>query len=170
MGKKRWYIDTEFLDDGKTLELISIGVVSELDAFKQSREYYATSADFDSRKLTPWLTKNVWPHVHPPHERKSRATIAAELKSLFLVPGPSELPEFWGYFADYDWVLFCQLFGAMIDLPKGFPQFCLDLKQDMYRLGIKREDLPRQEGVAHDALEDARWMRDVHPLILKRDR
>jgi hypothetical protein len=38
-------------------------------------------------------------------------------------------PQFYGYFADYDWVLFCSLFGRMIDLPKGFPMYCKDLKQ-----------------------------------------
>jgi len=38
-------------------------------------------------------------------------------------------PEFYGYYADYDWVLFCSLFGRMIDLPKGFPMYCKDLKQ-----------------------------------------
>lgn len=37
--------------------------------------------------------------------------------------------EFYGYFADYDWVVFCWLFGRMIDLPKGFPMYCRDLKQ-----------------------------------------
>jgi len=38
-------------------------------------------------------------------------------------------PEFYGYYADYDWVLFCSLFGKMIDLPAGFPMYCIDLKQ-----------------------------------------
>lgn len=38
-------------------------------------------------------------------------------------------PEFWGYYCDYDWVLFCSLFGTMMDLPKGFPMYCRDVKQ-----------------------------------------
>lgn len=38
-------------------------------------------------------------------------------------------PKFYAYYADYDWVLFCSLFGRMIDLPKGFPMYCNDLKQ-----------------------------------------
>lgn len=38
-------------------------------------------------------------------------------------------PEFYGYYADYDWVVFCWLFGLMIDLPNGFPKYCRDLKQ-----------------------------------------
>lgn len=38
-------------------------------------------------------------------------------------------PKFYAYYADYDWVAFCWLFGLMIDLPKGFPMYCRDLKQ-----------------------------------------
>ena len=40
-------------------------------------------------------------------------------------------PEFYGYYCDYDWVVFCWLFGKMIDLPKGFPMFAFDLKQTL---------------------------------------
>lgn len=40
-------------------------------------------------------------------------------------------PEFYGYYSDYDWVVFCWLFGKMIDLPKGFPIYCIDLKQTL---------------------------------------
>lgn len=40
-----------------------------------------------------------------------------------------DIPEVYGYYSDYDWVLFCSLFGRMIDLPKGFPMYCIDLKQ-----------------------------------------
>lgn len=38
-------------------------------------------------------------------------------------------PYFYAYYADYDWVVFTQLFGRMVDLPKGFPRYCIDLKQ-----------------------------------------
>jgi hypothetical protein len=40
-------------------------------------------------------------------------------------------PEFYGYYSDYDWVVFCWLFGNMIDLPSGFPMYCNDLKQTL---------------------------------------
>ena len=39
--------------------------------------------------------------------------------------------EFYAYYADYDWVVLCQLFGRMLDLPKGFPMYCKDLKQQL---------------------------------------
>jgi hypothetical protein len=38
-------------------------------------------------------------------------------------------PKFYAYYADYDWVVFCWLFGKMIDLPSGFPMYCINLKQ-----------------------------------------
>ena len=38
----RIFYDTEFLDDGKTIDLISIGMVAE-----DGRELYAVSSEFD---------------------------------------------------------------------------------------------------------------------------
>lgn len=47
-------------------------------------------------------------------------------------------PEFYAYYADYDWVAFCWLFGKMIDRPKGFPMYCRDLKQMLdYKINLK---------------------------------
>lgn len=40
-------------------------------------------------------------------------------------------PRFYAYFADYDWVLFCTLYGTMMQLPRGFPRYCIDLKQEL---------------------------------------
>lgn len=45
------------------------------------------------------------------------------------LPNEYPKPEFYAYYADYDWVVFCWLFGKMINLPKGFPMYCKDLKQ-----------------------------------------
>lgn len=41
----RYFYDTEFIDDGRTIELISIGMVSE-----DGREYYAVSTAFDPQQ------------------------------------------------------------------------------------------------------------------------
>lgn len=69
-------------------------------------------------------------------------------------------PEFYAYYADYDWVVFCSLFGRMINLPKGFPMYCKDLKQIMDEKGFdkewKRVNCPDPKG-AHNALIDAQW-------------
>ena len=85
--------------------------------------------------------------------------------------------EFYAYYADYDWVAFCWLFGLMIDLPKGFPMYCRDLKQMLDSKAVNGlipytndgkvftwtlanienfPDYPKQED-EHNALADARW-------------
>ena len=38
-------------------------------------------------------------------------------------------PQFYGYYSAYDHVALYWLFGKMIDLPKGFPMYTIDLKQ-----------------------------------------
>lgn len=91
--------------------------------------------------------------------------------------------EFYGYYADYDWVVFCWLFGKMINLPKGFPMYCIDLKQESDRIyNLKKEeyikgggrnfinkmsnhlDYPRQTN-EHNALDDARFNRDLYNFL-----
>lgn len=78
----------------------------------------------------------------------------------------SEPIEFYGYYADYDWVLFCSLFGRMIDLPKGFPMYCRDLKQMMDEKGVdsKHPDCPKQHN-EHNAVCDAVWNKAVYDWL-----
>ena len=67
---------------------------------------------------------------------KTNKQIAEEVKEFvyFVNEDPTVYqfytePKFYAYYADYDWVVFCWLFGKMINLPKGFPMYCIDLKQ-----------------------------------------
>lgn len=66
-------------------------------------------------------------------------------------------PEFWGYYADYDWVVFCWLFGSMVDLPEGWPMYCKDYKQLIDYAGLK---ISQPVNAQHHALLDAAWLRD----------
>lgn len=68
---------------------------------------------------------------------KTREWLADDIKDFC---GPISIedrvftdPEFYGYYSDYDWVVFCWIFGLMIDLPEGFPMYCIDLKQEFDR-------------------------------------
>jgi len=87
---------------------------------------------------------------------------------MFVVEHNFKKPEFYGYYADYDWVVFCWIFGRMIDLPKGFPMYCKDLKQMMDDKGLdenwKRKNCPDPEG-EHNALEDAKWNLKLYNAI-----
>jgi hypothetical protein len=145
----RFWFDTEFIEDGKTIDLLSIGIVSE-----DGREYYAEVAETDHSRASQWVKDNVI--VHLQGNAKPRAQIASEIVAF--VGG--EKPQFWAYYADYDWVALCQLYGTMMDLPKGWPMYCRDLKQraDEQGGGVR---LPEQSGTEHHALADARWTRDA---------
>ncbi len=185
------YYDTEFIEDGKTIDLISIGMVREDGA-----EYYAenSEADWDRMKKSDWLVRNVLPGLkivgrksldtylknspnsfpRPPIEFvdpdvtsslvKPRQVIANEVRDFILAtPGP----ELWAWYAAYDHVTLCQLWGPMVSLPKGVPMWTNDLKQEAQRLGDP--DLPSMPGVAeHNALSDAREVAWRHQWLAGR--
>lgn len=143
------FFDTEFIENGKTIDLISIGAVRE-----DGRRFYAENLECDLGRASVWVRENVLPHLSDGQSRMTRAEIASAL-----VEFAGEKPEFWAYYADYDWVVLCQLFGTMMELPEGWPKFCLDVKQFAFTLGNPR--LPKQTGVEHSALADAVWVREA---------
>ena len=151
----RYFIDTEFIERPGLLDLISIALVCD-----DGREFYAVSAEFNAANASEWVVANVLPKLPPRETWISRVEITSGLRAFI---GPA--PTFWGYFADYDWVLFCWLFGSMVELPDGWPMFCLDLKQSMVERGFTKDDLPAQPERAHDALEDARWLRQAWETV-----
>ena len=63
----------------------------------------------------------------------------------------------------YDWVLMCQLFGNMTDLPPRWPKYCMDLRQHVKTLRAGR--LPENDGFAHHALADALWVRKAYESL-----
>lgn len=146
----RYWFDTEFIEDGKTIDLISIGIVSE-----DGREFYAELAECDHSRANQWVKDNVL--VHLTGLRKDNFTRRHAAHEI--VRFCREKPEFWAYYADYDWVAMCQLFGTMMDLPKGWPMYCRDVKQLCDDLGNPK--LPEQGKGEHHALADAKWTRDA---------
>ncbi|NLU82898.1 polyadenylate-specific 3'-exoribonuclease AS [Rhodococcus sp. HNM0569] len=146
----RYFYDCEFIEDGHTIDLVSIGVVAE-----DGREYYAVSTEFDPARAGTWVRRNVLPKLPSPAaaEWKSRARIRDELHA-FLVPRPTIAPELWAWVGAYDHVVLCQLWGAMTELPQGMPRFTRELKQRWEDAG--RPALPPAPDDAHSALADAR--------------
>lgn len=162
----RYFLDTEFYEAGPhaPIQLISLGLVCE-----DGRELYLENSEVNLDSLSQWLKANVVPHLQgTPDVLGNLSTIRNEILQFVRVPlkeSSLEQPQFWGYFADYDWVVFCQIFGAMIDLPRGYPMFCFDLKQWAEQLGVGRGLFPSQEGAAHHALEDARWNMKLYKYL-----
>jgi hypothetical protein len=174
-GDLKYWMDTEFIEDGKTIDLISIALVCE-----DGREFYAENLDCDLSKANDWVKENVIAHLWRTNKGENRRTgnvftraggsgslesheaITRDVR-IFCDPVQYGKPEFWGYYADYDWVVFCQLFGRMIDLPEGFPMYCRDIKQMCDDLG--NPELPKQDTTEHHALADARWNKQAWEFL-----
>jgi len=77
--------------------------------------------------------------------------------------------HFYGYYCDYDWVVFCWLFGKMINLPKGFPMFAFDIQQQIEEYKIDKEQLLKEvpQISCHNALQDARWIKQLYEFLNK---
>lgn len=149
----RYFLDTEFIEDGRTIDLISIGVVDEW-----GRGFYAEvhESEVPWDRANEWVKANVRPHLGRP----GSWTLTKKQIAESLVGFVGKKPEFWGYYCDYDWVVICQLYGTMMDLPDGWPMFCMDLKQYAVAFGDPR--LPEQTSTEHNAIDDAHWVRDSY--------
>jgi hypothetical protein len=156
----RYFLDTEFIEDGRTIDLVSIGLVTEA-----GESYYGISTEADLTKASPWVREHVLPALptYGDPRWKSRGGIRYEVEVFIATTSQSRHVEFWAYYADYDWVAFCQLFGTMIKLPIGFPRFCMDLKQLSELVGSPRHPPPPVD--EHDALADARWNLDLFRFL-----
>jgi hypothetical protein len=145
----RFFYDCEFIEDGTTIELISIGVVD-----LAGREFYAVSTEFDDSRAGPWVRAHVLPKLPSPSDPawRSRAAIRDDLLDFLTAPG--EEIELWAWIAAYDHVALCQLWGAMPALPRPLPRFTRELRQRWEDAG--RPPLPAPPEDAHDALADAR--------------
>ena len=112
----RYFYDCEFIEDGRTIELISIGVIAE-----DGREFYAVSTEFDPDRANAWVRRHVLASCRRPPTRPggTAPAIRDELYAFLAAPG---LPiELWAWYAAYDHVVLAQLWGTMPDLPRGRP-------------------------------------------------
>lgn len=161
------FFDTEFHEykkkDIDTIELISIGMVDE-----NGNQLYLISNEFDIKAAwnNPWLRDNVCKTLHSSIVDlktfkayiKKEGINRKEMQKLIL-DFCGDKPEFWAYYASYDWVVFAWIFGRMIDLPEGYPMYPMDLQQVIHTFGIDKNMLELtllQENV-HNALDDAKW-------------
>ena len=71
----------------------------------------------------------IWRHNYEYWLDSTAEFIGRGLRHGWVQSDGTTSPEIYGYYADYDWVLFCSLFGTMMDLPAEFPMYCRDLKQ-----------------------------------------
>lgn len=184
------FYDLEFLDDGRHIELISIGMVCD-----DGREYYAVNsdADWDRVKKHDWLMQNVWPHLPLRGHKSGLVTVGGKVETRLTEPGvvdtsntqvkprwviANEVRDFiqatddvslWANCGAYDFVALAQLWGPLVRRPKGVPVRTNDIQQERARLGLSWDDLPKQEGGEHNALADARHNQTVRRWLAEQE-
>lgn len=154
----RTFFDFEFIENGDKHPIIpvSVGLVRE-----DGKEYYAEFEGVDWSLANDWVIENVKPTLGRV-EPLPKNDIAADIISFV-----GYNPEFWAYYADYDWVIMCGLYGPMVLLPEGWPMICYDIRQYMYHLGLDSKftnSIPNKE--EHHALADAIWNMEVFNKLL----
>lgn len=166
------FYDTEFLEDGHTVDLISIGMVTE-----DGREYYAVNAEMpvDRIRTHKWLMDNVVPSL-PMVNPRNRMVLDVDRKSHLVKPSwvianevrnfvlQDKDPELWAYYCAYDHVALCQLYGPMVELPNGVPMFTHELMQLWENAG--KPEKPPQYAGAHNAMVDARWNLELYRVCM----
>jgi len=154
----KYFYDTEFHEDGVTIDMISIGIVCE-----DGRTYYAVSSDADYGRIyqNSWLMANVMSSIDYVVEGDTIRPVGdmvktrQQIKEDIIAFVGDDNPEFWAWYADYDHVVLCQLFGKMIDLPPNFPMFTRDIRQHWEYMNCPA--MPKQESGEHNALDDAKY-------------
>ncbi|MGH3430398.1 MAG: polyadenylate-specific 3'-exoribonuclease AS [Mycobacteriales bacterium] len=146
---RRYFYDTEFIEDGTTIDLVSIGVVDET-----GREFYAVSTEFDPSRAIGWVRENVLDKLPSPASKVWQSREAIRDGLLRFLTDPGDRVELWAWYAAYDHVALCQLWGSMVALPRALPRFTNELRQRWEELG--KPELPTAGPGVHDALVDAR--------------
>lgn len=171
---RRIMYDTEFLEDGLGIDLISIGMVED-----GGREFYGINRGAPWRRISEheWLMTNVVPSLpraevtpanpcgidfdHP--DVMPREDLAERVRQFITEPWPFTAAEagrpaqLWAWFGAYDHVALAWLFGPMINLPKGIPMFTCDLRAWQAMLGDPFLPSQPEHLTSHNALDDARF-------------
>ena len=152
----RIFFDTEFIEYPNTIDLISIGMVRQ-----DGKELYMISSEFDASKADEWVVENVLNQIGEDEPRHTMAEIKNAVREFV---GDHDKLQFWANHSGFDWVVFCWIFGAMVDLPEGYPTYCNDIKQLEVQLG--EPELPPQAEGRHNALEDAKYNAEIYKFLM----
>lgn len=125
------FLDTEFTGLHQNTTLISIGLISDC-----GKTFYAESIDYDKHKVDNWVKENIIKNLKfidnfqvrgfPDHV-EIKNNILHIKGNLKLWLEQFEEIEFWSDCLAYDWVLFCELFGGALRLPKNIYYIPFDI-------------------------------------------
>lgn len=154
----KYFIDTEFIDRERVLDLISLGVVAD-----DGREFYAISTEFDPAHANTFVRDVVLPQLEP---RDHPAWMSrTQMKDRLVEFIGSDEPRFWSFAgAPWDYMAIAQLFPLAERVPDGWLYTAYDVLLLIESAGVSGDDprLPSAPPDVHHALADARWARELH--------
>ncbi|MGR5237952.1 3'-5' exoribonuclease domain-containing protein [Vibrio alfacsensis] len=166
------FLDTEFTELSRDAKLLSLALVDS-----SGRSFYAEIVQDEKHKRNTWLKKHVINNMlwlddasfapFPPFidgqatqvygDRQATTQALNEWLTAY------KQVEIWADCPAYDWVLFCDLFGGALSLPKNINYMVMDFATAL-RLKGRDPHTPREKlvpdaskpnGVPHNALYDA---------------
>lgn len=180
------FFDTEFTGLVQNTKLISIGMIDE-----NERAFYAEMDNLDIASIDPWIVNNVLEHTilygtstlgEILHRDDTFVTcgsyeeLAKCINKWFEIYDTVELVS---DVSHYDMVLFCELFGGALNLPKKIVPDCYNICQEIAKFynctmaeafDKSREDfildfysLP--DGLKHNALGDAKVIKLIYKIL-----
>lgn len=167
MNTTKIFFDLEFTGLHQNTTIISIGLKTQ-----DGQSFYAEFNDFDKRQLDQWLKDNVISklYLQKNTSNKKNSDFNGRVTEVF---GDSyfvkdqlekwlskfEKIEMWGDCLAYDWVLFCQLFGGAMFIPKNIFYIPFDISTLFLEKGLdpdtNRANFIEIGGWQHNALFDA---------------
>lgn len=172
------FFDFEFTGLRQNTTPISIGMVTE-----DNQYFYGEFTDYDKLQIDPWIKDNVIKNLSDipavPEEDLMTASgrrvgIKDSMRIFFEFNGLSQKGiEFYGDCLSYDWVLFCELFGGALYLPKYIYYIPFDISTMFKMKGvdpdISREEFAgfRKEESKHNALFDAMIIKKCYERLMK---
>lgn len=177
------FYDSEFTGLHQQTTLMAVGFSGASGA-----EFYAEFTDYAREQCDAWIQANVLAHTRWLREETSgpllvqegdltaclgnSAFVAARLAEWL---GQFPAVEMWADCPAWDWVLFCQLFGGALHIPRQIFYLPHDLATLFHCRGLCA-DTPRAEfanrmpegitGQQHNALWDARLAKACHAKLM----
>ncbi len=175
---KKIFFDSEFTGLHQSTTLISIAFVADT-----GEEFYAEFNDYNKTQLNSWLEANILNNLILNNENLSRELKRMRIKgNKFEIKAAFEIwidqfrkPEtknpyiqMWGDVPQYDWVLFCELFGGAMNIPDSIHFMPMDIATMLCMKNVditldreKLVDKSKRELKKHNALYDARLIKEV---------
>ena len=148
------FFDTEFTGLHQNTTLISIGMITE-DNYK----FYAEFSDFNHSQIDDWIYTNVicktkfirsnqmvWNSAKQTNdlvEVYGNTTYVTNILKQWLIQLGDHI-EMWSDCLAYDWVLFCELFGGGMCLPKNIYYIPFDICT-MFKITNIDPDISREQ-------------------------